>query len=352
MSDENKGPIDSSEATLSLGAWLKEQRNKKRISLEEIAAVTKIHIAQLRNIEEDHMSVLPAPAFVRGFLVGYARHLGIDEDEVIARYRRSLGDRSNLEEPSQLIGNRAARSNTEPKVRVVGAPSFSQSATTKNLENEKSALLQPKFISLAAIVLAVLVGIGALVALGKKVKKESSKTPRAVELAEISSVSSPPPKTYEISDPRTSNQGGYVPSTATSVATQPSNNKGPVAPKKFQLEIKATEQNWVNVRIDDGNSQGILLKAGSVSPFQADRRVVLSLSDAGAVEIRWNGTWYGAPGFRGDVRSLTLPDELQNLINNGQAKPVARVKPKLKVVTPTPAAGEPASAPDSPPQNP
>jgi len=348
MDDENKRQLDSSENITdsvssdnkTLGVWLKEQRAKKKISLEEIAAVTKIHIAQLRNIEEDQMADLPAPAFVRGFLVSYARHLGLSEDEVIAKYRSSLGERTSLEEPMLLKGNRAVRSSTEPRIRVVGTPTFTQNAASNDLEQEKNSVFRPKVILISILLILVLAGIGLLMTIGKSSKKQNS-----IESAVPALVNNAPASSETLSPPLSSAppiESATVPKVAPVLAPAPVAKQAPAAPKKYQLEIRALEQNWVNLRVDDGNSQGLLLKGGTLSSFQADRKLVLSLSDAGAVEIRWNGAWFASPGFRGDVKSLTLPDELSSLT------PKAAPKPKPKAPSAPPAAAPAVAPPDVP----
>jgi cytoskeletal protein RodZ len=73
MSDNLEKASEEVQKPLTFGAWLKDQRVSKKVSLEEIAAVTKIHIGQLRSLEEGWEGSAPAPAFVRGFIVSYAK---------------------------------------------------------------------------------------------------------------------------------------------------------------------------------------------------------------------------------------------------------------------------------------
>ena len=63
---------DVADKPQNFGAWLKGQRMAKKVALEEIAAVTKIHIQQLRSLEDGWEGTMPASAFVRGFVVSYA----------------------------------------------------------------------------------------------------------------------------------------------------------------------------------------------------------------------------------------------------------------------------------------
>lgn len=65
-----------------LGQKLKKEREKQKLSLEDIAERTKIHIQKLRDIEEGNWDALPAKVFCVGLVKSYARELKIEMDEV------------------------------------------------------------------------------------------------------------------------------------------------------------------------------------------------------------------------------------------------------------------------------
>ncbi len=68
------------------GPQLRRIRKELNISIEEIASDTKINIRHLRNIEAEQYDLLPALVYVRGYVTLYARHLGIDRQEVVRQY--------------------------------------------------------------------------------------------------------------------------------------------------------------------------------------------------------------------------------------------------------------------------
>ena len=70
----------------SLGQHLKSQRELRQVDISEIAESTKVNINYLYAIENNEWEKLPCRAFARGFILSYARALGIDEDEVILMY--------------------------------------------------------------------------------------------------------------------------------------------------------------------------------------------------------------------------------------------------------------------------
>jgi len=60
------------------GAALRRARERRGLELEQIANVTKISPMYLRCLEEERFDILPAPVYVRGFVVSYLRCCGID----------------------------------------------------------------------------------------------------------------------------------------------------------------------------------------------------------------------------------------------------------------------------------
>lgn len=66
--------------------YLRAQRERVALSIEDIARVTKIPERSLRQLEEGKFEELPADVFVRGFLRSYARVVGVNPDEVVRRY--------------------------------------------------------------------------------------------------------------------------------------------------------------------------------------------------------------------------------------------------------------------------
>jgi len=73
----------------AFGERLRQEREKRGISLDEIAAATKIGTRFLRALEEQNFDVLPGGIFNKGYVRAYARHLGINEEKAIADYLKA-----------------------------------------------------------------------------------------------------------------------------------------------------------------------------------------------------------------------------------------------------------------------
>ena len=76
------------------------------IELDQIANVTKVSQAFLRGIEEEAYDELPAPVYVRGFLVAYARAIGLDSSHVAASYMARFEESKQGRRRGRLLGRR------------------------------------------------------------------------------------------------------------------------------------------------------------------------------------------------------------------------------------------------------
>lgn len=71
---------------VSIGAYLRRERELRQVSLEELVQSTRIPLRTLQYIEEDRFDELPGEVFVRGFLKSVATALGLNPLDVLRRY--------------------------------------------------------------------------------------------------------------------------------------------------------------------------------------------------------------------------------------------------------------------------
>ena len=88
-------PVVMSEAYTDIGLRLKEHREKRRLSVEQVAGRLKIREHYLKALEEGRFSKIPGRIYVDGYLKSYATYLGLDGDTLLAAYRGSGGPSSN-----------------------------------------------------------------------------------------------------------------------------------------------------------------------------------------------------------------------------------------------------------------
>jgi cytoskeletal protein RodZ len=70
----------------TLGQYLKREREARSVSLEELSRGTRISRPYLEALEQGNFHFFSKREYILGFLKGYARHLGLDPEEVLKRY--------------------------------------------------------------------------------------------------------------------------------------------------------------------------------------------------------------------------------------------------------------------------
>jgi transcriptional regulator with XRE-family HTH domain len=82
----------SSRLETSLGARLRQERERRRITLASIAANTKIGAGLLEGLERDDVSRWPSGIFRRSFIRAYAEAIGLDPDETTREFLECFPD--------------------------------------------------------------------------------------------------------------------------------------------------------------------------------------------------------------------------------------------------------------------
>jgi hypothetical protein len=71
---------------MDLAAWLRAGRDRRKLTIEDVAKVTKIQARILEKLENGQLEGLPAEVFVKGFVRSFAKCVGLDESEAIEKY--------------------------------------------------------------------------------------------------------------------------------------------------------------------------------------------------------------------------------------------------------------------------
>jgi transcriptional regulator with XRE-family HTH domain len=256
----------------SLGRYFQECRMQRGMSLDEVSARTRIRLQALQALERDDYPSLPVEVTVKGFVRAYARCLGLDEQDVSARYQRFAAEYFRSAQP-------------EDQIRRV----------------EHTVAPEPfwkRHLTLAGLTLAaVTVVISVVVALMPSAPPDQ---PNAISAPGrlVPPVVSPPAEPID--------SAPAVPPTPSTPSVAPP--APPVSPDPAQvLTIAASEPSWVQVMIDGGQPKEAILQPGERITWAAEREFRLTVGNAGGVSVALNGEPVGPLGPSGRVRTLVLP---------------------------------------------
>jgi cytoskeleton protein RodZ len=274
----------------SLGGHLRALREAKGSSLEDMARSTRVGIRHLEALEEERLADLPSPVFVRGFIRAYCSFLREAPEEALAHYEALEGERAAFQ-----------AANAPPRPRTTWAPS----SVLVGL-----ALLVILGIALIVVNLTVRRTGGTSVAAPKMDVSESLPMPEPapaprvaapVETARQAAAPAPPPAaTPPASTPAAMPAPEPAPTPAPAVARSAS---GPQ-----RLMIRAVDATWIRVQPDEGRATEELLPAGASREWSAEHRFLVTIGNAGGVEVALNGKVLPPLGPKGTViQRLELP---------------------------------------------
>ena len=104
----------------TVGERLKAAREEKGLSLEDIAAQTRIPQRHLESIEVADWDKLPAPTYTVGFAKSYASSVGLDRTEIGDQLREEMGGQRFASSQAEVI-EAADPARTMPKWLVISA---------------------------------------------------------------------------------------------------------------------------------------------------------------------------------------------------------------------------------------
>jgi cytoskeleton protein RodZ len=303
----------------SFGAKLKQEREKRKMTLEEISVSTKIGTRMLQALEEDKFNVLPGGIFNKGFVRAYSRVVGLDEEQTVAEYMQASGDAPPPRTETVSPDDRARVDTGREHQENVNRLEASAGASPRQL---------PWGLFAAGLLLVALV-----LSLWSHRRREQVSLPAPVSASETASsvgmpsgagdtsgASSPTASSAQPSPAST--QPGVLPAPRrTSVSSgSPASSAGQKSqdqrsqdaviapalnPGEFSVAIHAREDSWISINAD-GKTSSELLAAGSDRAIRARKEIIARVGNAGGVDLRFNGKKIDTGGQFGDVETLTF----------------------------------------------
>jgi len=245
--------MDDDKESLSFGRYLQAIRLEKKISLEQVAAQTRVGLGNLLLVEQEDHEQLPAEVFVKGFLRSYAAAVGADGDEAVRRYESRLDVVQKIAESETIDG----KSQTRPWRKLLVA------------------------LGLLVCIIAASVVVISLLRHTPEAKAPALSTPTAA------------PDKPDVAESR----GGF------GMPAAPAKK----IPEKLLLQITARENTWIKVIIDEQESTEYNLNSGDDLKLEATTGYNLLIGDAGGIKITLNGKPVPIPGESGQVVTIHLP---------------------------------------------
>lgn len=310
----------------SFGEKLKQEREKRNITLEQISASTKIGTRMLQALEEDKFNQLPGGIFNKGFVRAYSRCVGLDEDQIVADYLQASGDLPRTEpgvresdapratekgpEKTRDKERTRVRDNAQDRVRD-GA----QKKTLETLLHLESSAAAPSRQLPWGLFAAVLLLVALALALWTRRHEEHEKrslhpsntTPSQSSASAVAPAATPAPERPSASSTISGSPSGVRATSAASKTPQISQQPTAApAPGEFTVVIRAREDCWISITADGKTLSSELLAAGAERTVRGQKEVVIKAGNAGGVDFQFNGKKVDLQADYGEVRTVTF----------------------------------------------
>jgi cytoskeletal protein RodZ len=279
----------------NFGSYLKHERELRGVPLEEISGATKIHIRFLQALEDNQFDELPGEVFIKGYIRSYANIIGSGVEEMLNIYEESVGNK--IENSSDSVSS----SNTSAKTFL-------------------------GFALIGLIVLALIFGVRFLISsksnppvvnaeLNEKqnvkppaplpIKVLEEKIPLKIEdnLLKESDVPAPEQSQSLIGELDSSMQKPEVENQVNSLVPTEKEDL-PVLEKPLKLTIKAKNNSWFNMTIDDFREEDFILPADGEKSYWANNVFRLTIGNKQGTEIILNG------------KKLVIPESKENVVKD------------------------------------
>jgi len=312
---------------VTLGELFRKKRLEGGWSLEQLSALTKIHIKILRAIESDSYANLPARAFTRGFIVNYAKALKLNPDEVLANYHDFLEQRFNerLDRDKGHQGYVFEGKEIEQTRRwmVIGA-SIAIVFTAATLfifkpQNHKHREQHKDFEGVEPTITPVESPTPLATLMTGTASSLATPTSTLMNTpAALSSANSPSPSpsaAKTIATPLPSampsatlappeSSPSPIPSPSVAEAKADTLNKGDdLAPKdiKFKIIFQAKDDVWVRYRSDDKPSNLLILRKGRFLAIKAAKQLLFETPHAESLRYKIKGSYQDLHRSKGQI---------------------------------------------------
>lgn len=278
-------PVPAPPSPASPGSMIREAREQARLSLDDMAAHTKLARSTLEALERDDYQALLEPVYVRGYYRKCAKVLEMDETHLIAAYNARVVQRQP-EAPAKL--------------RLASGTELGSSSRLP--------------VSMAVLAAVIAVVVCAFIWFARDDQQAYPVPVEVIEEVPLSAVAQPTPDLESaVGATADASAAGSADAVSAEATPQPAPTAepaqaAPAAPGSLRLRFVA--ESWV--RIDDAAGRVLfsgLHSAGTVETIAGQAPLSVFLGNAPGVELEYEGRAVDTSAFVRDNNTarFTLP---------------------------------------------
>ncbi len=255
---------------MSIGERLKEAREERDLTLNDIRDNTKIRVKYLQALEDEEYDIIPGTVYVKVFIKGYAEEVGLDGSELVREYQEILDEKNRIEKEKQ----------------------------EEEEEKNDKAFFQNRLLNtiIIVVVLLVLAVVIYNVFLLNDSQNQNYNLQEPVNAVENEPVST----TYPAEDDsEIENTDSEIENNNTDSAAEESTAQ--INRKEKEIELIIKEKSWVQVEVDGEQVFQGILNEGVIRKFTGQERIDLKIGNAAGVLVKEDEETLGPWGEQGEV---------------------------------------------------
>lgn len=263
------------------GERLRAARERRGVSLRQIANATKISVAVLDALERNDISKLPGGIFGRAFVRSYASEVGLDPEATIQDFIAQF--------PNDSV--------------IAGHPTSDRVEDTVATESDRRTA--GTFLWLIVIAVPLALGLLYWSPLGRRAAVQFADAHAASGSGSDSPVAAaaelPPASSSAAAAPAAAVAQTPPPPPVATTAAPAAVGAPPAVSDQLTVVLTVTRPCWISATVDGEKAVERLLQPGEQKTVTVRRELVLTAGDAAAVVLQFNGAEARSLGKSGEV---------------------------------------------------
>jgi cytoskeletal protein RodZ len=256
------------------GRTLREARERRGLSLRQIASSTKISLITLEALERNDIARLPGGIFSRAFVRSYALEVGLDPEETIQDFMGQF--------PQDSV--------------TAGHP------TTGRIEDHEAVESDRRMATTFLRLIFVSIPLAAIVVYFATAGRRAEVHPVFGVQASEPAAALKPVAAEQAAPGETADSPGDAPALVDRAAVAPD----PAPVDRLVVQVKAVQRSWVSAIVDGQRAVQRVFQPGDEQTLNVRRDLVLTAGDGGAITVMLNGAAAKPIGPSGQTATARL----------------------------------------------
>lgn len=251
----------------SVGEILKNTREAKGITIEQVAEATSIRVLYLEAIENEQFNLVPGEVYLKGFIRNYANYIGLNGPAMVEKYKEQVEANKKHEHPVQADTNDIKHKQ----------PEQINQRKTKSAKSDVSAIksLLEKYVTKRNIILlaGIIVFIAAASFLSSFFSGSKDSEPSKTKQAAVESVQSESANKSQAASVLKDQSGVYIVNDAANIEAQ----------------VEFSGDCWTEAYADGKEVFMGMMSAGKTVNWKAEKELQIKVGNVRVAKINCNG---------------------------------------------------------------